>query len=72
MLFNVFHRATSRPFFNQALLSLVLASSGWLLHKPAQADTVIETTRIIYPEARRDVSFKITNSSKTTPSFVQM
>lgn len=72
MLFNVFDRATSRSFFNQALLSLVLASSSWLLHKPAQADTVIETTRIIYPEARRDVSFKITNSSKTTPSFVQM
>ena len=72
MLFNAFTRATSRSFFKQALLSLVLASTGWLLHKPAQADTVIETTRIIYPEARRDVSFKITNASKTAPSFVQM
>jgi len=33
---------------------------------------VIDTTRVIYPEARREVSFRITNVSKEKPAFVQM
>jgi P pilus assembly chaperone PapD len=62
-------RFTCRP---QALLAWLVGAAASLLPVIGQADTVIETTRIIYPEARRDVSFKITNASKTTPSFVQM
>lgn len=38
----------------------------------AQADMIIDTTRVIYPEARREVSFKISNVSKDKPAFVQM
>ncbi len=38
----------------------------------AQADMIIETTRVIYPEARREVSFKVANVSKDKPAFVQM
>lgn len=38
----------------------------------AQADMIIDTTRVIYPEARREVSFKVTNVSKDKPAFVQM
>jgi len=42
---------------------------GW---SNVQADVVIDTTRVIYPEAKRDVNFKITNGSKDRPAFVQM
>ncbi len=49
-----------------AALSFLLMATG------AQADMVIDTTRVIYPEARRDVSFKVTNVSKDKPAFVQM
>lgn len=38
----------------------------------AQADMVVETTRIVYQEGRRDVTFKVTNTSKERPAFVQM
>ena len=41
--------------------------AGW-----AQANMIIETTRVIYPEARREVSFKVVNVSKDKPAFVQM
>lgn len=65
--------ARGRSLFQRpAMLCLLLASTGLWVQSTAHADAVIETTRIIYPEARRDVSFKITNASKTTPSFVQM
>jgi chaperone protein EcpD len=33
---------------------------------------IIDTTRVIYPEAKREVSFKVTNVSKERPAFVQM
>jgi chaperone protein EcpD len=73
MSFHSLLGAAARHVFNrQAWLSLLLCSASWWIPSTASADTVIETTRIIYPEARRDVSFKITNASKTTPSFVQM
>ena len=38
----------------------------------AQADMIIDTTRVIYPEARRELTFRITNVSKDKPAFVQM
>jgi chaperone protein EcpD len=38
----------------------------------AQADIYIETTRVVYPESRREVSFKIINNAKDKASFVQM
>ena len=38
----------------------------------AHAEMVIESTRIIYPETQRDVSFRITNASKDKPAFVQL
>ncbi len=38
----------------------------------AHAEMVIESTRVIYPEAQRDVSFRITNASKDKPAFVQL
>lgn len=38
----------------------------------AHADMIIDSTRVIYPEAKRDVSFKISNVSKERPAFVQM
>ena len=47
--------------------ALALLGGGW-----AQAEMVIDTTRIIYPEARREVSFKVTNVSKDKPAMVQM
>lgn len=47
-------------------LAFMLMATG------AQADMVIDTTRIIYPEGRREVTFKVTNVSKDRPAFVQM
>ena len=38
----------------------------------ARADMVVETTRVIYPEAKREVSFKVSNVNKERPAFVQM
>jgi chaperone protein EcpD len=38
----------------------------------AQADMIIDTTRVIYPEARREVTFKVINAAKDKPAFVQM
>ena len=73
MSFHALIRAHGRSqFYRRALLSLFIGTAASLFQSTAFADAVIETTRIIYPEARRDVSFKVTNASKTTPSFVQM
>jgi hypothetical protein len=44
-----------RPFYSLSALrgSLCLAALGWLAAVPlAKADMIIETTRVIYPEAR--------------------
>lgn len=38
----------------------------------ARADMIIETTRIVYREGMRDVTFKVTNKSEVNPAFVQM
>ena len=35
----------------------------------ARADMVVETTRVIYPEAKREVSFKVSNVNKERPAF---
>lgn len=37
-----------------------------------QADMVIDTTRVVYLESKRDTTFKVSNVSKEQPSFVQM
>jgi len=50
------------------LLALVLTS----LATVSQADMIIDSTRVIYQEPKRDVSFKISNVSKERPAFVQM
>ena len=61
------------PFSVRGMLrTLCLAAPAWLAAGWAQADMVIDTTRVIYPEARREVSFKVTNVSKDKPAFVQM
>jgi chaperone protein EcpD len=52
--------------------SLAAVLAACLVTGLAQADMVIDTTRVIYPESRREVSFKITNVSKERPAFVQM
>jgi len=38
----------------------------------AQADVIIDTTRVIYNESKRDATFKVSNVSKEAPAFVQM
>ena len=52
--------------------AVVTATSLLALLPLAQADMIIDTTRVIYPEAKREVSFKVTNVSKERPAFVQM
>lgn len=39
---------------------------------PAQADIVVERTRIIYPESRRDISFSLLNVSTSEAAIAQM
>jgi len=56
------------PSFLLFLAGLVL----WLSASCANADMIIDSTRVIYPESKRDVSFKVTNASKERPAFVQM
>jgi chaperone protein EcpD len=49
------------------------ALASWCAVLPlAHASMVIETTRVIYPEPRREVSFRINNIDKNRPAFVQM
>ena len=38
----------------------------------AQADMIVESTRIIYPEAKREVSFKVSNVNKERATLIQM
>jgi len=38
----------------------------------AQADMIIDTTRVIYNGSKRDATFKVSNVSKEAPAFVQM
>ena len=52
--------------------AVISATSLLALLPLAQADMIIETTRVIYPEAKREVSFKVSNVSKDRPAFVQM
>ena len=51
----------------RCVTALALLGAGW-----AQADVIIESTRVIYNESRREVSFKVSNVSKDMPAFVQM
>jgi chaperone protein EcpD len=50
----------------------VAAVVGSLALGAAQANMIVDTTRVIYPEARREVSFRVTNTAKDRPGFVQM
>ena len=67
---------SSLPFFTAPLARLwrwgVAALVGCWALGAAQANMVVDTTRVIYPEARREVSFRVTNTSKDRPAFVQM
>jgi chaperone protein EcpD len=67
-------RFTRRTFSAVALCgkALLTAASLLALLPTAQADMIIETTRVIYPEAKREVSFKVVNVSKERAAFVQM
>ncbi len=53
-------------FFAPFVLALVLAAPC------AVAEMIIDTTRVIYPEARREVTFNVSNVSKEKPSLIQM
>jgi chaperone protein EcpD len=54
----------------RAFMAFIL---GLVLVAPcAMADMIISTTRVIYPETRREVSFTVTNVSKERPALVQM
>lgn len=63
-----------RHIFGNSLLRVL--TTGILLHvlymPTARADMVVETTRVVYQEGKRDVTFKVTNTSKERPAFVQM
>ena len=64
------------PFFPFPLARLwrwgvAAVVSGWALGA-AQANMIVDSTRVIYPEARRVVSFRVSNTAKDRPGFVQM
>lgn len=63
----------NKASFLSQLPAQLLALLCTLLALPlAQADMIVETTRIVYQEGKRDVTFKVTNTSKDRPAFVQM
>ena len=65
-------QTTDRLFFCLARLLRCAAALAWLGAGWAQAEMIIDTTRLIYPEARREVSFKVSNLSKDKPALIQM
>ena len=67
-------RFARRPFpaLTHWAKAVISATSLLALLPLAQADMIIDTTRVIYPEAKREVSFKVSNVSKERPAFVQM
>jgi chaperone protein EcpD len=67
-----FHAVPARSCVSpwRVLAALVM---GLVLSVPcAMADMVISTTRVVYPEARREVTFRVNNSSKERPALVQL
>jgi len=67
----------SRPALGQALTkaggSLAVLLLSLILAAPcARAEMIIDTTRVIYPEARREVTFNVSNVSKEKPALIQM
>ena len=75
MIYTALH-PSSLPLSTAALTRLwhwgVAAVVGSLALGAAQANMIVDTTRVIYPEARREVSFRVTNTAKDRPGFVQM
>jgi chaperone protein EcpD len=59
----------SKAFFAALFVAMF---GGSALLTGAQAEVIIETTRIIYPEVKREVTFKVVNVSKDKPALVQM
>ena len=57
---------------NQAWRLLILLVMGIAAAHTAMADMVMEGTRVVYPEGRREVTFKINNSSTERAALVQM
>ncbi|NBX55416.1 MAG: molecular chaperone [Betaproteobacteria bacterium] len=74
MMFNTC--STSPPIFTavsfRALLRNTVVCWLGLALGLAQADMVIDTTRVIYPEGRREVTLKVTNTAKDKPALVQL
>jgi P pilus assembly chaperone PapD len=64
--FKLFPRRTHQALGAFALGLLTLGFTA------AQADVIVDTTRVIYLESKRDATFKITNVNKEAPAFVQM
>ena len=60
------------PSLFKALSAIALSLLVFGVSTHAQASMIIETTRIIYFGGKRDVTFKITNTSKEQPAFVQL
>jgi chaperone protein EcpD len=60
------------PGLFKALSAAALSLLVFGVSTSAQADMVIDTTRIVYLGGKRDVTFKVTNINKEQPSFVQM
>jgi chaperone protein EcpD len=58
-------KKTARTF-TAFVLGLVLVAPS------VMAEMVISTTRVVYPETRREVSFTVNNGSKERPALVQM
>ena len=53
-----------RPLVCLALMVLLLMQ--------ARADMIVERTRVIYPEGRRDVQINLSNTSTSSTAFVQL
>jgi chaperone protein EcpD len=71
MMYPIFNRFFFSTF-TLCIKALFAVVSLLALLPLAQADMIIDTTRVIYPEARREVSFRVINVSKERPAFVQM
>ena len=65
--FKLFSRHTYKA--STAFVLSLLTLGGF---STAQADMIIDTTRVIYNESKRDATFKVSNISKEAPAFVQM
>jgi chaperone protein EcpD len=66
------HSLKFSPRLSKAFKALAFSCFVLCGFTSAQADMVIDTTRVIYLESKRDATLKVTNVNKDQPSFVQM